>query len=287
MSEAKGTVSIVTPEGAELTFPLATVLERLLAFSFDLLLVGVATVLCVLAGAALTLVTRFVDAIAVIFLGLFAIRQGYFLFFEARWQGMTPGKRLMGLRVLSRDGGKLTMESIVARNVMRDLEIFVPMAVAGGPEQLVGRSPWWISLPAITWVFVVAILPVLTRDRVRAGDLVGGTLVVRIPKAALLRDEAEQTRAPEILFEREHFAVYGEHELETLASLLREIETGRARPEDLRLVAETIAKKVGFEGREPTNRPELFLREFYRQQRAELEKKLVLGRRKASKFDRG
>lgn len=287
MSDTKGTVTIVTPEGAELTFPLATVLERLLAFSFDLMLVGVATVLCVLAGASLAFVTRFVDAVAIIFLGLFAIRQGYFLFFEARWQGMTPGKRLMGLRVLSRDGGKLTMESIVARNVMRDLEVFVPMAVAGGPEQLVGRSPWWISLPAIAWVFVVAILPVLTRDRVRAGDLVGGTLVVRIPKATLLRDEAEQDRPPEILFEREHFAVYGEHELETLATLLREIETGRARPEDLRLVAETIAKKVGFEGHEPSTRSELFLREFYRQQRSELEKKLVLGRRKASKHERG
>ena len=39
-------------------------------------------------------------------------------------------------------------------------------------------------------------------------------------------------------------------------------------------------------GPEAANEPERFLRAFYKQQRAALEKKLLLGKRKASKYDR-
>jgi uncharacterized RDD family membrane protein YckC len=230
-------------------------------------------------------VTTNEGAIALLILFLFLIRQFYFMGFELAWQGATPGKRALSLRVLSRDGGRLTIEAIVARNVLRDLEIFVPLGVLAGPESVVGESPWWLWILAIGWVGLVMMLPVITRERTRAGDLVGGTVVVRVPKATLLEDEAADPRAGALTFSREQLSVYGEHELETLATILRDLERTTTSEHDLRTISRTIAKKVGFVGPEPDRTPALFLREFYREQRAELERRLVLGKRKASKLD--
>jgi hypothetical protein len=61
---------------------------------------------------------------------------------------------------------------------------------------------------------------------------------------------------------------------------------GKASEDDLRVVAQAIAKRIRFEGREPSQQPDLFLRTFYREQRTELERELVLGRRIADKNER-
>lgn len=278
------TVSIVGPEGTWLSFPLAGSLERLAAFATDaaFLVVAAGIVLCGL-GAAASVHSSFLVAIGIVF--FFAVRHGYFLFFETLLQGATPGKRILGLRVVSRDGGRLRLEAIIARNLMRDLELFVPMVVLMAPESVVGPAPWWVRTASGLWALVICALPLYTRDRSRAGDLVGGTVVVAIPRVPLIRDESEGLVAVGIVFAREELAVYGEHELETLAELLRAHDVGRASFDDLRVVAETIQRKIGFAGPEPTRMPLQFLRAFYSAQRAELERRLVLGRRKANKLD--
>lgn len=281
----KGAVDLVTPEGAALRFELGSVVERAMAFFLDVAIILVTFLVLVLALAGLAVVTTSEAAVALLILFLFLVRQFYFMGFELAWQGVTPGKRLLGLRVLARDGGRLSIEAVVARNVLRDLEVFVPLGVLVGPEQIVGEAPWWLWLVAIGWVGVVTLLPVISRERTRSGDLVGGTIVVRVPKAVLLPDEAADPRAGALRFSREQLAVYGEHELETLAMILRDMDRGTTSEHDLRRIAQTIARKVGFEGHEPERAPSLFLREFYREQRAELERRLVLGKRKASKLD--
>ncbi len=86
-------------------------------------------------------------------------------------------------------------------------------------------------------------------------------------------------------FSRQQLSFYGEHELETLAALLRDAQAGKARPQDLQVVAHTIAKKIGFRGSAPHEDPRRFLRAFYEQQRAHLERQLLFGKRKASKLD--
>ena len=102
-----------------------------------------------------------------------------------------------------------------------------------------------------------------------------------------MSDEAapHSVRSGALVFEKAQLAVYGEHELETLANLLRDADMGRADVFDLRVVAGTIARKIRYFGNEPAINPERFLRAFYRAQRAALEKGLLLGKRKASKHD--
>ncbi|MCA9613455.1 MAG: hypothetical protein KC586_11935, partial [Myxococcales bacterium] len=146
--------------------------------------------------------------------------------------------------------------------------------------------------PTSLWLAVMLFLPFVAKERTRVGDLVGGTFVVRIPEAELVHDEAARTSlvpgAPPsdaITFTHAQLDHYGEKELETLADLMRKHQSGHATDDDLRVVARAIAQKIGFGGPTPTQDAARFLRSFYKQQRAYLEKKLLFGKRKASKFD--
>src|SRR5262249_33989304 len=145
-------VHLVTPEGADLVFALASVGERAVAFGIDFALSQLILFLFVVAIVAMAAAVTSAHVFALLFIGIFVIREGYFLFFEARLQGSTPGKRLLGLRVVSRDGARLSLESIIARNVLRDLELFLPAAFASAPEQIIGPAPWWLRVPAAIWV---------------------------------------------------------------------------------------------------------------------------------------
>lgn len=285
-------LAITGPEGVPLHFQRAPAVERAMAFSIDLcalfLLALMAAALFLMAGVTTGLMS--VAGLGLVF--FFGVRHGYFLFFETHWQGATPGKRLMNLKVVSRDGGGLSIDAIIARNLMRDMELFIPLVAVANPAQFFGRAPAWLLIPASLWLLAMMLMPLLSRERTRLGDLVGGTLVVRVPKASLLADEAGRDSlipgAPSdatLGFTPAQLAIYGERELETLADLLREVERGNASDADLTVVALTIAGKVGFVGSAPSREPHRFLRRFYRAQRAHLEGKLLMGKRKGSKFD--
>lgn len=281
--DGERTAVLVTPEGFSIELPLATITERLMALGLDLSIIAGVTILIFL-FLLFTLGSGF-GAVALV--GLFVVRHGYFILYELRWQGATPGKRMFGIRVVARDGVGLGPDAVLARNLLRDLELFLPLTVLIAPESLVGQSPPWLWIPALLWVGLFVALPYLDAGRQRAGDFVAGTLVVRVPRAALLDDEAAPSsmRAP-LRFSRQQLAVYGEHELETLADILRQADAGRADTSDLVIVARTIAKKIRYAGKEPRSDPLRFLRAFYRAQRDALEKRLLLGKRKLSKFDR-
>jgi uncharacterized RDD family membrane protein YckC len=101
---------------------------------------------------------------------VFAVFFGYFIVFEAAWNGQTPGKRLLGLRVV-RDGGyPLDFGASLIRNLIR-----------------VGE---WI----FGYYIIAAISAVLSPENKRLGDLAAGTIVVRdarlaAPSALAQRDE--------------------------------------------------------------------------------------------------
>ncbi len=280
-------ITLVTPEGVPLQLDLAGLSERAFAVVLDLVIIVVATVFLSPAAFILSGFGLIVELWAVALVGIFIIRHGYFAWFEVYLNGATLGKRVLGIRVISRDGGSLTTSAVLARNLMRDVELFLPAVALTAPEQIVGPSPIWLWLPAVLWVVVLAIIPLVSRERTRAGDLVGGTVVIRIPKAQLLQDEASRVSLQPLFFTPENLSFYGEHELETLATVLRKADSGRATPDDLRIIAMTISRKVGYDGPEPYHEPERFLRSFYKRQRAALEKKLLFGKRKASKHDEG
>lgn len=225
--------------------------------------------------------------LTLIVVGGFVLRTFYFPWFELRWQGRTPGKRRLGLRVVARDGGPLTTEMVFARHLTRELEVFVPLSVLLAGGALFPEAPPWVAVAMMAWSTVLMLVPLVNRQHLRIGDLIAGTVVVADPRPVLLPDlaaEARRTRADlEYGFTREQLDVYGIDELEVLEQVLRRPPSPH-HDELLRRLAATIQDKVGWTP-EPGRRvhAERFLRAFYAAQRHRLESGLLLGRRRQSK----
>jgi uncharacterized RDD family membrane protein YckC len=219
----------------------------------------------------------------------FLVWYGYFLVQELGPRGATLGKRMVGLRIASRSGGRLTPEAVIARNLLRDIELFYPLifvlvvlvqSVEGEGDPLLG----WI---ATGWFALFLLLPFFNRDALRAGDIVAGTWVVEAPRTRLADTLSTQgaaaTRGASAVtgaryeFGEAELSVYGEKELQTLEKMLRE-----ARPEALAAVHETICRKIGWNPGAGDERA--FLEAFYAQLRAKLEGDMRFGKRKADKF---
>jgi uncharacterized RDD family membrane protein YckC len=277
---------VLTPEGVPLRFTLADAAERAGAFLLDLaiLFAGCIVVLIgtlVLAGAAGGL------GIAAGLVAFFVLRTFYFTFFECGAQGATPGKRALRIRVVDAHGGALTAEAVFARNLMREIEFFVPLVALLAPASLGESLPGWARLVSLGWLLVFAFLPLFNRDRLRPGDLVGGTIVVRAPRALLLPDLSGRPRGRQapppaaFAFTREQLDVYGIYELQVLEDLLR--SSGAVRAESIRVVTEKVATRIGWTRPLQTSELEPFLREFYTAQRARLEQKMLLGQRQERK----
>ena len=277
---------IVTPEGVPVRFAVALAGDRLGAFVLDLLAIA-AIVLVVVVPLGLLAASGLLPGDLVVagaVLAVFLVRTFYFAFFELAWQGQTPGKRRLHLRAIEARGGPLTAEAIIARNLTRELELFLPVAALFAPEAIFPGAPAWSRLAATAWMLVLGFLPLFNRDRLRVGDLVAGTVVVRTPDAVLLEDLAA-TRAREALaFTEEQLDVYGVYELQTLEDVLR--RRGRAGHEEaVRTVAAKVREKIRWTGGAAADEP--FLEAFYAALRARLEKRLLFGRRRADKHDRG
>ncbi|MFK7999361.1 MAG: RDD family protein [Polyangiales bacterium] len=284
MSE-RDQIEVIGPEGVPLRFPAALVAERAFAFCVDMALVMLALFFVTLVSVYTMGFTGMSEPIILLFVGVFFLRYGYFTFFEIYWQGSTPGKRLLNIKVISRDGGGLSTDAVVARNLMRDVELFIPLVALFAPQAVFGELPWWLGVSMSAWLVLMLALPFFGRERARVGDLVGGTLVIRVPRARLIADAARHSLAPaeSLHFNEAQLKIYGEAELETLAKLLRDFDDGVVTLHDLAVVAQTIARKIQFASM-PAD-PASFLRGFYKAQRVALEKRLLFGKRKASKFD--
>ncbi len=279
---------VLTPEGVPLHFRVATAGDRAAAFLIDLLLVALATVLLVLLATFALSGPGGGVPIAIALVGAFLLRAFYFMGFELRWRGLTPGKKRLGLRVIDRHGGALTTEAVVSRNLVRDLEVFLPLGALLAPEQLWDGAPGWAMLLALVWLLLCALLPLFNRDRLRVGDLVGGTIVVSAPRAVLLTDlaaAAQPAAGKEALFafSPKQLDVYGIYELQVLEDVLRR-DAARPNPGELSAIAERIRKKIDWQGE--VRDTQRFLREFYAALRARNEQRLLFGKRKADKHHR-
>jgi uncharacterized RDD family membrane protein YckC len=269
-----------TPEGIALPFVVASAADRVNAFALDLVVIAGGTALVWIAAALLLPVGGGV-ALSLALLASFFLRNFYFIAWEVGRSGVTLGKRKVGLRVISRDGGPLTAEAVFARNLTRDLEFFLPLTALLAPQALLPDAPGWGRLLACSWLFLFAFLPLFGRERLRCGDLVAGTLVVRAPALVLLPDLAE---APaEFAFTREQLDIYGIHELQVLEDLLRRDGEGSVDPRVLAEVGEKIQRKIGWPAERAQAPVRPFLAAFYRAQRGRLEQKLLFGQRQERK----
>jgi uncharacterized RDD family membrane protein YckC len=289
--------AVTTPEGLSLPFVVAPAGDRLAAFLLDLFLIVLGTVAVWLLALASAFVGLGEIGVSFALLAGFLLWNFYFIWFEVQRGGVTIGKRRAGLRVISRGGGPLTAEAVFARNLMRNLEFYLPAVALLAPDQALPDAPGWGRLLAVTWLLVFALMPLFNRDRLRCGDLVAGTIVVKAPAAVLLSDLADRAPArrrkpaepaappplEEFPFTREQLDIYGIHELQVLEDLLHRHDEGTLDPHILEEVCEKIKTKINWP-RESWNVPvRPFLEAFYRAQRGLLEKRMLFGQRRERK----
>ncbi len=170
--EAEETLIIETPERVPLEFALASIGNRFLAVAIDHF-IQYSTIFIVSwilislastgAGSVDSLQSLFGEmpkwTVAILILGIFLIFAGYFIMFEWLWNGQTPGKRLMKLRVLREDGRPITLWEAIARNLLR----------------ICDAAPGFI-LP----VYSIGLITIFLSGRdQRVGDIFAGTVVIR------------------------------------------------------------------------------------------------------------
>jgi uncharacterized RDD family membrane protein YckC len=275
--------SLVTPEGVDLELRLADVGQRLTALILDELIMGaafIAATVAVLLGLVALHENGGWEALAVVWLlAGFVVRNFYFVTFELSARAATPGKRRCGVRVAARSGGRLTADAIFVRNAMRELELYIPLSVLFAPTDMVGG---WSKAAATVWCGVFALLPLFNKDRLRAGDILAGTWVVKIPDHRLLRDLAQGGvfETTGIRFTLEQLDAYGIKELQVLEHVLRKFDR-----KAVTLVATRIREKIGYAQGEESDGA--FLSAYYAALRQRLEARALLGRRRVDKHDRG
>ncbi len=170
--ETEETLIIETPERVPLAFALASIGNRFLAVLIDhfiqyMTILIVAWAFLSWSGVGdldnferselLAQMSKWTIALMIII--LFLIFSGYFILFEWLWNGQTPGKRLMKLRVIREDGRPITLWEAVSRNLLRIFD-----AIPG------------FLLPIYSLGLVSIFLS--SRDQ-RFGDMFSGTVVIR------------------------------------------------------------------------------------------------------------
>jgi uncharacterized RDD family membrane protein YckC len=105
--------------------------------------------------------TRGAWTFAILVIVWFLVQFGYFLFFEAIWNGQTPGKRWTHLRVIQDSGRPITVYEAAARNLLRIVD----------------------SIPGLYGVAIISAL--FSAKSKRLGDYVAGTVVIHEKPTAL------------------------------------------------------------------------------------------------------
>ncbi|HLZ27168.1 MAG TPA: RDD family protein [Chloroflexota bacterium] len=167
---ASADYTVLTPERVSLQYDIAGIGSRGAAALVDTALQVVALTVLIFAGTAAYILTnssfgggfgaRGATGAAALLLGLYAlatllVTAGYFMLFEILWSGQTPGKRVVGVRVIRENGYPIRPIDAVIRNLVRMVD--------------------W--LPFIYGIGVVTML-LNTRSK-RLGDYASGTIVVR------------------------------------------------------------------------------------------------------------
>ncbi|MEO1407678.1 MAG: RDD family protein, partial [Pseudomonadota bacterium] len=186
--EKKTARDLVTPEGAVLKLKIATASERAGAFIIDFIILIISLILGLIAIGYIAAELGFggwniANAIAMLF--AFTLRNFYFIFFELGRRAATPGKRVLGLRVAARNGGRLTANAVFARNFLREIEVFLPLSFLLSADNTING---WIALLGLLWSALFLFFPIFNRDKLRSGDIIAGTWVIHAPKLKLQKD---------------------------------------------------------------------------------------------------
>lgn len=277
---------ITPPEGVPVRFDVATLGARFGAQIIDITL----TVVIVVFLMIILSFSGWLNGSAILAIGalaFFFLRAPYYVAAEILWNGQTIGKRLLGLRVVAGDGRALSPHSVTVRNLMKEIEVFVP-----GTMLMVASSLDALSVVLLLiWITILLAIPLFNRRRQRLGDIIAGTFVISVPKPVLMPDLAAQAVPGErFTFLPHHLDHYGRYELQTLEQVLQ-VDTTKLSPTarnqhqaNLEKVTEAIIRRIGFEEKLQREEADPFLRAFYRTQRAYLEKRKLFGDAREDKF---
>jgi uncharacterized RDD family membrane protein YckC len=167
-------IDIVTPENVSFHYEVAGPFRRLTAYLID---VAVRLAVAVVVGLAIAFAFSMARmpwfGTGLMLLLWFVLGYFYGGLFETFWNGQTPGKRIVRLRVVTIDGQPINAAQAVLRNLLREVDA-LPMPFVG-IDVLGWLGVYWLGL-----------LVMATNDRFqRVGDLVCGTMVVVERKAWL------------------------------------------------------------------------------------------------------
>ena len=157
-------LTVETPESVAVTYRLAGLGSRGAAALIDTGLLATLVIAEFVVGGLVVLgLTRLIGpqagplipwVIGAVIVAMFVTYWGYFIIGEVTADGRTPGKRIMGIRVVRDDGGRVGVFDSIIRNVVRAIDL----------------------LPGTYAVGIVSIL--LSADGKRLGDIAAGTAVI-------------------------------------------------------------------------------------------------------------
>ena len=202
-------ILVATPENIEIEYELAGVGSRFLANLVDSLLqiaafigllvvvgligAGLAMTHLIWAHAVLDFFSNILQALAVV--AFFVVLWGYYIWFEIAWNGQTPGKRQLGLRVVRDAGYPVNAYSVITRNLLRVIDgmpvLTLSLALAG----LADHSSGIAALGGLSILVTLCFMLGSARYQ-RLGDFVAGTMVVkqRAPRVPTLEALAPPPR---------------------------------------------------------------------------------------------
>jgi len=183
MTNSFDTLKIDTPENVTFDYSVAGIGSRFLAALVDTFIIGLLQV--IVFGTLLWVLSQMENVslfdsssgssdakflywvFGIMILLSFVFYWGYYIFFEILWNGQTPGKRLVSLRVIRLDGTPVSASEVVIRNLVRTIDL----------------------LPIAYGVGVVTMF--ITHNSRRLGDLSAGTVVVHEKKTTELQEITE------------------------------------------------------------------------------------------------
>ncbi|HIK24987.1 MAG TPA: RDD family protein [Thermosynechococcus sp. M46_R2017_013] len=185
-------VTLRTPESIELDFALGGIGSRVLAWLIDQIILYTALVLFSLVTGYLYFYALYPWLIEVLptsshriqawslgiyLLGMFALYNGYYIFFETYWQGQTPGKRYAEIRVVQDNGRPIGLREATLRSLLQPIDF--------------------------AFFGIGAFLVALSRSEKRLGDMVAGTLVIQDEQARRLAPKATTLQQPQAAWVQE------------------------------------------------------------------------------------
>ncbi|MDR7994054.1 RDD family protein [Thermosynechococcus sp. TG252] len=185
-------VTLRTPESIELDFALGGIGSRVLAWLIDQVILYTALVLFSLTAGYIYFYALYPWLIEVLpasgqsieawslgiyLLVMFALYNGYYIFFETYWQGQTPGKRYAEIRVVQDNGRPIGLREATLRSLLQPIDF--------------------------AFFGIGAFLVALSRSEKRLGDRVAGTLVIQDEQATRLAPKATTLQQPQAAWVQE------------------------------------------------------------------------------------